>query len=134
MGVFTPIRSVPSITCGADPDADSCLIPMDTLTKAPFNLGPGELIQIKSRARNLICWGKFSEKNVEGVKVFSTPTKMLTIKEGWKDRNTYDLSWDPIIGATSYKVSYERRSIDDKDKTASKEVTTTDNDIALDLK
>jgi hypothetical protein len=107
---------------------------MDTLTKAPFNLGPGELIQIKSRARNLICWGKFSEKNVEGVKVFSTPTKMLTIKEGWKDRNTYDLSWDPIIGATSYKVSYERRSIDDKDKTASKEVTTTDNDIALDLK
>ena len=52
---------------------------MYTLTQSPFNLAPGELVQIKARARNSNGWGQLSEKNIEGVKVFTTPTKIAKI-------------------------------------------------------
>ena len=53
-----------------------CIIPMASLTAAPYQLAVDTVIACKVRARNARGWGAYSDANTEGVKAQTVPATM----------------------------------------------------------
>jgi hypothetical protein len=61
--------------CGGSP-ATSCIIPMSTLTEAPYSLPFDRLVEVRASASNSYGWGPPSPVNSAGARVRRAPDQM----------------------------------------------------------
>lgn len=67
---------------GSDPSVTQCLIPMDTLTQGPFNLGFNALVVAQATAINDFGSSTPSILNTDGARIRRVPDKMSTVTIG----------------------------------------------------
>ena len=78
---------------GDDPSVTQCLIPMDTLTLSPFNLGFNNLVVARVTAINSYGSSVPSELNTDGARIRRKPSKIASVNVVSFTDTTADLSW-----------------------------------------
>lgn len=75
-----------------------CLIPVPTLTSAPYNLPFDSIVVVRLQARNFFGFGLKSTPNTEGVRIRRIPSKMGPIQVVLKTDTEITLSWSLLTG------------------------------------
>ena len=86
---------------GVDPLVTQCLVPMTTLTAAPFNLQFDQLVLVKAHSTNFFGVGPDSNVNIDGVKIMKIPSQMGPISVISKTETEITLAWSSITGVAT---------------------------------
>jgi len=106
---------------GADPSILSnknCIIPMNTLTGAPFSLTLDTLVEVRIAAVNSIGTGSYSTINTSGALIRTVPAAMAAPTAGSSTTDTQiQIDWVALAGSstgnspiTSYEVYWDNGS------------------------
>lgn len=105
---------------GADPTIISqkyCIVSMNSLRTAPFSLSTlGTLIQVRTKAKNDIGWGEYSNSNTLGVTIQTIPSVMSIPRRGSVTTTSQmNIEWDAVsdTGGTtilSYNLQFDDAS------------------------
>jgi hypothetical protein len=90
-----------------------CLVPLTTLTAAPYSLVFGDLVAARARAINSIGAGQYSQPNAVGATIETAPVAMLTPTRGATTLTSVVVDWLALTGTDtrgsaidSYELSY----------------------------
>ena len=106
------VSELPSLTL-------SCSVPMTTFIEpSTFNLGYNDLLRVRGRARNTNDWGDYSESNIDGARIQTTPLKMGQTTRGSNTSTTQiEAIWTTLTGddtggvaIDSYNLQWDKGS------------------------
>ena len=81
------------------------MVTKEDLKGSDFNFVAGDVVTVRSRARNEIGWGPFSETGE--VKMVETPEVVQRLRQKSKTRDTITVEWDAIVESDSFAIKYE---------------------------
>jgi len=84
---------------GTNPAILSCLIPMSTLTSAPYNYLFDDLVKVRVTAINSYGSSPVSSPNSTGARIRRVPDKMGALTVVSKTENQVTLSWSALTGS-----------------------------------
>lgn len=78
--------------------ARQCYIPLTTLRAPVFNLGYGELVAARARARNSLGYGQYSQPNVIGALIQTEPTQVPAPTMTGTSLSFVAIAWSSLTG------------------------------------